>query len=102
VFKLGASEPLAEFFMIAFSGSRRKMKLIDSPDTVGQQMSEVLRERFPRRVLSASWDEENIYKIEFRREGFESTSFLLDLASFYAILNTLPSRFLGSPSRGNS
>ena len=81
VFKLGASDGYAEFFMIAFSGSRRKMRLINSPDTMGQQLSEVLRERFPRRILSATWDEQNIYKIEFRREGFDRMSDL-DLTIF--------------------
>lgn len=59
--------------MIAFSDNRRKIKLINHPDILGQSMSEVIREEFPRRLISASWGEESdYYKIEVSRWDSES------------------------------
>lgn len=58
--------------MIAFSNNRRKIKLINHPDPLGQSLSEILREEFPRRVISASWDDSDMYKIELNRWDSES------------------------------
>ncbi|KLO17005.1 hypothetical protein SCHPADRAFT_900977 [Schizopora paradoxa] len=73
VFSSTNEDPDAQFFMIAFSDNRRKIKLINHPDILGQSMSEVIREEFPRRLISASWGEESdYYKIEVSRWDSES------------------------------
>lgn len=91
VFSATKEDPDVEFFMIAFSNNRRKIKLINHPDPLGQSLSEILREEFPRRVISASWDDSDMYKIELNRWDSESalSIFLLVVKGFnqlYAML----------------
>jgi len=74
VFSVTKADPDVDFFMIAFTNNRRKIRLINHPDHLGQTISELLREHFPRRVASASWDESDMYKIELNRWDSESTA----------------------------
>ncbi len=73
VFSVTKPDPDIEFFMIAFSNNRRHIRLINHPDPLGPTISELLRDQFPRRVTSASWDESDMYKIELNRWDSEST-----------------------------
>jgi len=77
VFSVTKPDPDIEFFMIAFSNNRRHIRLINHPDSLGPTISELLRDQFPRRVTSASWDESDMYKIELNRWDSESTAGLV-------------------------
>ncbi|THH03831.1 hypothetical protein EW145_g5976 [Phellinidium pouzarii] len=71
VFSLGLPDLSAEFAMLVFSSGRRKIKLVNQPHQLCDSLTEVLRESFPRRIRSAAWDDNDMYKIEMSRLDFD-------------------------------
>lgn len=52
------------------------MKLLNCQSDLCQNLTEILREAFPRRLIIAKWDEEDVYTIEFSRVGFKCKSII--------------------------
>ncbi|KAI5122610.1 hypothetical protein M0805_004821 [Coniferiporia weirii] len=77
VFSLGSPDLSAEFTMLVFSSGRRKIKLVNQPHQLCESLTDVLHENFPRRVRVASWDDNDMYKIEMSGLDFSRIADLM-------------------------
>lgn len=62
--------------MMILSNGRRKIKLVNHPHHLCESLTAVLHESFPRRVRSASWDDNDMYTIEMSSLDFNRMSSL--------------------------
>lgn len=58
--------------MMILSNGRRKIKLVNQPHQLCESLTAVLHDSFPRRVRSASWDDNDMYTIEMSSLDFSS------------------------------
>ncbi|KAL5534404.1 hypothetical protein ACEPAG_866 [Sanghuangporus baumii] len=79
VFTRGQPDPSAEFAMMVFSNSRRKVKLINHAPAFCDSLTSALRDSFPHKIRRSSWDESDMYAFI----GFRTYQSLL----FYAVFS---------------
>lgn len=81
--------------MMILSNGRRKIKLVNQPHQLCESLTAVLHDSFPRRVRSASWDDNDMYTIEMSGLDFNSKTYK-QLCSF--TFTDLESHQQGSPT----
>ncbi|CCL99543.1 uncharacterized protein FIBRA_01561 [Fibroporia radiculosa] len=87
-----------EVFLITFSRSKLRLRLLDAPPGIVQQLEASLRAVFPRKISSHAEHEDGIHVIEVKREGIRprDQDKNLFLACVLRLLNTVGFKLDGS------